>query len=114
MACESLVFRTMAKDEQRILLTQAAPGMVLSQPVVLPNKVTLCARGLELSDVIITRLMTRGIKRVHVLGHPLPHPNHEAFDESLAKLHERFSRVRHVPLMVSLEQIVEKAIVRRL
>jgi hypothetical protein len=104
----------MAKDEQRILLTQATPGMVLSQPVVLPNRVTLCARGMELTEATITRLMSRGIKRVHVVGRPLPSPNRDAFGESMGKLRERFSRVRHVPVMVSLEQIVEKALVRRL
>ena len=47
----------MAKDEQRILLTQALPGMVLSRPVVLPSKVVLCASGMELTDSVITRLM---------------------------------------------------------
>jgi hypothetical protein len=104
----------MPKDEQRILLTQALPGMVLSRPVVLPSKVVLCASGMELTDSVITRLMTRGIKRVHIVGRPLPGPSREAFGEGMAKLQERFSRVRHVPLMVSLQQIVEKAIVRRL
>jgi hypothetical protein len=100
--------------EQRILLTQATAGMVLSRPVVLPNKVVLCARGMALSDIMIVRLMSRGIKRIHVEGNQLPGQGQEAFEESMRKLHERFSRVRHVPLMVSLAQIVERATVRRL
>lgn len=104
----------MPKDEQRILLTQAAPGMVLSRPVVLPSKVVLCASGMELTESVITRLMTRGIKRVHVVGRSLPGPTPDAFGECMTKLRERFSRVRHVPLMLNLEQIVEKAMVRRL
>ncbi len=101
-------------DEQRILITQAAPGMTLSRPVVLPNKVALCARGTVLSETLITRLMARGIKRVHVQGHPLPGPSQDAYLESIKKLHERFSRVRHVPLMVSLQQLVERTMVKRL
>jgi hypothetical protein len=101
-------------NEQRILLSQATAGMILSRPVALPNKVVLCARGLELSDIMIIRLMSRGIKRVYVQGNPLPGIGHDAFEESIRKLHERFSRVTHVPLMLSLAQLVEKAIVRRL
>ena len=101
-------------DEQRILITQAAPGMVLARPVVLPNKVSLCARGTVLSENLITKLMARGIKRVHVQGHPLPGPSQEAYLDSIKKLHERFSRVRHVPLMVSLQILVERVMVKRL
>jgi len=101
-------------DEQRILLTQAAAGMVLARPVVLPSKVALCARGTVLSDGLITKLMARGIKRIHVQGQPLPGPSQEAYLESIKKLHERFSRVRHVPLMVSLQYIVERVMVKRL
>ncbi len=104
----------MPNDEQRILLTQAAPGMVLARPVVLPNKVSLCARGTELSDLLITRLMARGIKRVYVQGHPLPGRSQEAYLDSIKKLHDRFSRVRHVPLMVSLQILVERVMVKRL
>jgi hypothetical protein len=100
--------------EQRILLSQATAGMILSRPVALPNKVVLCARGLELSDLMIVRLMSRGIKRVYVQGNQLPGLGQVAFEESMRKHHERFSRVRHIPLMVSLAQIVEKATVRRL
>ena len=100
--------------EQRILITQAAPGMVLSRPVSMPNKVALCARGMELNDGMITRLMSRGIKRIWVVGQPLPRPGKDAYLETVRKLRERFSRVRHVPIMVSLQQLVEKVLVRRL
>jgi hypothetical protein len=100
-------------DEQRILLTQAAPGMVLSRTVALPNKVPLCARGTALTEVIISRLMSRGIKRVYVQGHPLPTPSREAYIEVMTKLAERFSRVRHEPIMVNLQKLVERALTRR-
>jgi hypothetical protein len=100
--------------EQRILITQAAAGMILSRPVAMPNKVSLCARGMELSDAVITRLMSRGIKRIWVRGQPLPRPGHDAYLETIRKLRERFSRVHHVPIMVSLQQLVEKVLVRRL
>lgn len=101
-------------DEQRILITQAAPGMILARHVVLPSKVSLCSRGTVLSEVLITRLMARGIKRIYVQGHPLPRPSQDAYLESIQKLHERFSRVRHVPLMVTLHAIVERVMAKRL
>ena len=101
-------------DEQRILITQATAGMMLSRPVAMPNKIALCSRGTELSELLITRLMARGIKRIYVKGHPLPGPDKDAYLESIKKLHERFSRVRLSPFMVSLHQIVERVMVKRL
>jgi hypothetical protein len=104
----------MPVDEQRILITQAVPGMVLSQPVVLPNKVALCARGTELSAPLIARLMQRGIKRVHVRGHPIPDLAQQGYAEVVRRLRLRFSRVRDRPVMVELERVVERVLVSRL
>ncbi len=101
-------------NEQRILITQAIPGMVLAQPVILPNKVTLCARGTVLSEVLITRLMIRGLKRIYVQGRDLPGPNRARFNESIEQLHERFSRTTQIPTMVSLRIIVERVMVKYL
>lgn len=101
-------------DEQRILITQATAGMTLSRPVAMPNKIALCSRGTVLSEILITRLMARGIKRIFVKGHPLPGPDKDAYLESMKKLYERFSRVRHIPFMVSLQQTVERAMIKRL
>jgi hypothetical protein len=101
-------------NEQRILITQASPGMVLAQPVILPNKVALCARGTILSDALITRLMVRGIKRIIIQGTALPGPSQAAYAETIHHLHQRFDRVRHYPTMASLEIIVERAMVKYL
>jgi hypothetical protein len=101
------------EEEQRILLTQAAPGMVLSRPVTLPNKVILCGRGLTLQDSLIHKLMGLGIKRIYVRGKPLPAVHRESFADRLNRLRRSFSRVRHVPHMALLEQAIEKRVVRR-
>ena len=103
----------MPNDEQRILITQAAPGMVLSRHVALQSKVMLCPRGAELSNETITRLMARGIKRIWVQGHPLPGPAQEDYAGIIRRLHERFSRVQHVPTMIGIQQAVERVLVRR-
>jgi carbamoylphosphate synthase small subunit len=103
----------MPSDEQRILITQAASGMVLSRPVALQTKVMLCARGSELNDATIARLMARGIKRIWVQGHPLPGPAQEDYAGVMRRLHERFSRVQHVPTMLGIQRAVERVLVRR-
>jgi len=100
-------------EEQRILLTQAAPGMVLSRPVAMPNRVNLCPAGTTLSDSLITKLMNRGIKRIHVRGRPLPAPSLLGFAERLRQLRERFSRCRGQPGMGVIESMIEKEVVRR-
>lgn len=104
----------MAEEEQRILLTQAETGMVLSRPVQTPTKLMLCGRGAELSDLLIRKLMARGIKRVWVKGRPLAAlAGHEGFAQRMARLRLGFSRVRHLPHMAALEAVIEKQIVRR-
>ncbi len=100
-------------QEQRILLTQAIPGMVLARPVRLPNKVTLCPSGATLDDALILRLMNRGIKRVMVLGTSVPQIARVGVEETMRAVRERFSRVRDQPLMGLLEKLVEDKLVRR-
>lgn len=100
-------------EEQRILLSQAAPGMVLSRPVQLPNRMVLCPRGADLSESLIAKLVNLGIKRVWVRGHPLPALSHEGYSQRVGRLRHAFSRVRQIPLMAVIEQAIEKQIVRR-
>ena len=101
-------------QEQRILITQAGSGMILSRPVVLPNGITLCGPGTELSDSLIQRLTLRGIKRIHVRGHPLPARSHTPMQQRLRELHRRFNRVHHIPLMAMLERAIENEMKRQL
>ena len=102
-----------AATQQRILITQATPGMVLAEHVLLPGKVVLCARDAELSDALIARMMQRGIKRIHVRGTPLPVPEREPWSAVTARLHHRFSRVAHVPFMAELARAAERVMARR-
>lgn len=109
----AIFLRMPSDDEQRILVTQAAPGMVLAKPVVMPNRVVLCSAGMELSASVINHLLVRGIKRIYVKGCPLPDHGPDDFELMIRKLHSRFARVRNNPLMVSIQQIVEHALVRQ-
>lgn len=105
--------QTVLIDEQRILLTQAAPGMVLSRSVQLPNKTVLCPRETVLSDDLVLRLMARGIKRVHIRGTPLPGNHQLGFSGRIERLHQAFSRVHHLDHLATLEKVVEHVLVRR-
>lgn len=88
--------------------------MVLAKPVVMPNRVVLCSAGMELTPSIINHLLVRGIKRIYVRGRPMPVHGEDQFEVMMRKLRRRFSRVRHVPLMLSIEQSVENALVKYL
>lgn len=103
-------------DDQRILLTQAKPGMVLSRPVVSPTRITLCATGTELTLGLIDRLAARGVKRLWVEGHSLPPPRPEEFLAFMDKLRRRFSRcdLARNQSMAELRKSVERCLVRRM
>lgn len=101
------------KVEQRILITQATPGMVLSRPIALPNRTVLCGAGVSLSAPVIQRLTLRGIKRIYVRGQPLPTRSQEPLDVRLKALRWRFSRVRLLPLMSVIERAIEREMERR-
>jgi hypothetical protein len=101
------------RNEQRILITQAMPNMVLARAVQLPNKISLCKPGQILSDQLILKLMNRGIKRIYVQGQPLPAHSQDDYEERIRQLRKRFSRVRHQIIMLSLERLVENEMVRR-
>lgn len=103
----------MEPREQRILVTQAAPGMTLARPVLLPDRMVLVGSGTTLTETMIGQLMARGIKRVVVRGHPIPGPAAQAWAERIRLLDERFERVRTVPVMLALRDIVARAMARR-
>lgn len=103
----------MEPREQRILVTQASPGMVLARAVTLPDKMVLLGSGATLTDGSIGQLMTRGIKRIVVRGHPIPGPAKATWDERVRQLDERFERVRPIPFMSALREIVIQVMARR-
>lgn len=104
----------MESREQRILVTQASPGLVLARPVTLPDRMVLVGSGVTLTETMIGQLMSRGIKRVVVRGHPIPGPAATEWGERVRLLDERFERARTIPLMAALRDIVARSMARRL
>lgn len=103
----------MEPREQRILITQAAAGMVLARTISLPNKMALLGSGATLTDEMIGQLMTRGVKRIVVRGHPITGPASASWEERVLQLDERFSRVRSHPFMAALREVVMRVMGRR-
>lgn len=103
----------MNDDEQRILITQATPGMVLSQSVRSQGGVVLCGPGSALTEALIQRLTMRGVKRIFVQGRPLPSRSQAPLDQRIGDLRRRFSKVGHVPLMAIVERAIEAEVVKR-
>ena len=100
--------------EQRILVTQASPGMVLARPVILPDRMVLVGEGAALNNQLISQLMTRGIKRIVVRGTPLAGPARVPWDERINQLDERFQHVRRIPIMAALRDVVARVMAKRM
>jgi hypothetical protein len=99
--------------EQRILLAQAAPGMVLARDVTTAGQVKLVGKGTTLDALLIARLDGRQVRRIHVQGRPIPGPTPEQQQAQLDRLAERFARVQDQPLMVDLQRAVERILRKR-
>jgi hypothetical protein len=103
----------MEPHEQRILVTQATAGMVLARAITLPDKMVLLGSGATLTEGTIGQLMGRGIKRIVVRGHPLSGLATTSWDERMAQLDARFSRVRTHPFMSALREVVARVMARK-
>lgn len=99
--------------EQRILVTQAAPGMFLARPVQLPDRMILVGEGAQVTEQLIGQLISRGIKRIVVRGKPIAGPGKQDWEARVALLDERFSRVRVNPFMGALRDVVARVLARR-
>ena len=99
--------------EQRILVTQASPGMVIARPVLLPDRMVLVGEGAVLTDAMIGQLMTRGIKRIVVQGQPIANLSKAEWETRIQKLDERFERVRHLPFMAALRDVAARVMAKR-
>ncbi|MFW5830259.1 MAG: hypothetical protein ACOCXA_08355, partial [Planctomycetota bacterium] len=75
---------------QRILITQAQPGMVLAERVTDNQHVALCGAGTRLTEELVHRLLMRGILQVTVLGRHLCGRHGDSQAYRLQQLDERF------------------------
>lgn len=89
--------------------------MVLAKDITNPNDasgMTLCGKGVTLTDSLIRRLEQMGIQSIIVEGHPVKIEGEATLEEMLADLDKRFSRVLDDPLMVKIKGMYERHIKR--
>lgn len=98
---------------QNIPITLAAEGMVLAKEIKSsddPSSMTICGKGVKLTESLINRLQSMGIQSVTVEGHPVKMPGEATLDEMLAGLDQRFSRVETDARMMKVKAIYQRMI----
>lgn len=97
----------MGETMQRIPLERACRGMKLAKPLVNENGVTLIREGTQLTNPLLEKLRSLGIRNVIVQGHPLKDKG--AIEKPLhvleKELRDRFRPVQANPLMRQLREI---------
>jgi hypothetical protein len=102
---------------QNIPISLAAAGMVVDREIKAsedPSSMTICGKGVKLTESLIDRLRQMGIQSVTVEGHPIKIEGETSLAEMLVSLDKRFNRVADDPLMMKVKEIYRKRIVRDL
>jgi hypothetical protein len=102
---------------QKIPITLARAGMVLARDIKAsedPSSMTVCGKGVKLTDSLINRLQQMEIQTVTVEGHPVQIEGEASLEEMLAALDKRFSRVTDDPLMMKVREMYRRQIRRSL
>jgi len=102
---------------QNIPISLAAPGMVVAREIKTsedPSSMTLCGKGVKLTESLIDRLRQMGMQSITVEGHPIKMEGEVSLDEMLAALDKRFSRVTDDPLMMKIREMYRRNILRDL
>jgi hypothetical protein len=96
-------------------MTLAAPGMVLAKDVRNsddPSSMTICGKGVTLTETLIERLLQKGVQSLTVEGHPLHEEGEATLEQMLAALDVRFSRVEDDQRMKKVKALFRDQILR--
>jgi hypothetical protein len=100
---------------QNIPISLAKAGMVVAKEIKSsddPASMTICGKGVKLTDSLLSRLESMGIQAITVEGHPVTVEGEATVEEMLAALDQRFSRVMDDPLMVKVKDLYRRQILR--
>jgi hypothetical protein len=100
---------------QNIPLTLAAAGMVVAKGIKVsddPAGMTICGKGVTLTDSLINRLGQMGIRSINVEGHPVKMNGEPSLEDMLAALEHRFLRAGDDPLMMLVKEVYKRQICR--
>jgi len=100
---------------QNIPISLAKAGMVLAKEIknsADASAMTICGKGIKLTEPLIDRLQRMGIQSLVVEGHPVHVEGEASLEEMLTALDRRFSSVEDDPLMMKIKDIYRKQIQR--
>ncbi len=97
---------------QRVPINLVMPGMVLAKPVVNDAGMPLCAEGTELTAALIDRLKRMNVPQLTLKGHPVEMGGPaKSPEEQIREMTARFARVQGDPIMDTIREAIEKAII---
>ncbi len=91
---------------QRIPVSYLKPGMKTFEEVYDPNGRTICGRGVELTQELIDKFVSMGVKYVTVEGTPVDLPWERSYEEEIEELNKRFEGITDENLL-ALKGILE-------
>lgn len=77
-----------------------------------PSSMTICGKGVILTEPLIDRLQQKGVQSITVEGHPVHEEGEATLEQMLAALDVRFSRVADDPLMMKIKAVYRDLIIR--
>ncbi|OAG27608.1 hypothetical protein [Thermodesulfatator autotrophicus] len=92
--------------KQKIPLSYAQPGMILAEEVSDDKGRVLCGPETELTQSLIEKFSSMGIKFVMVKGHPVDLPWEKPLEEELKEIEERFSKVKSDERLMALKRLI--------
>ncbi len=100
---------------QNIPISLATSGMILAKQIQSsddPASMTICGKGITLTESMIAHLQRMGIQSVTVEGHPINVEGEATLEQMLAALESRFRRVEGDPLMMRMKEMYRKQTLR--
>lgn len=97
---------------QKIPLRLARPGMILAQPLNNDDGRVLVGAGVELSDTIINRLETAGVRTIAIKG--APSTGGSMSKRALDRLDHLFRKQTDDPFMIALKAMLRAYFERKI
>jgi len=102
---------------QNIPLALVKIGMVVAEEIKNsenPASMTICGKGVKLTESLIKRLNQMGIQTITVEGRPVKVEGETTQEEMLQGLDQRFRRVEDDPLMMKIKTLYRKNIQKKM
>lgn len=97
---------------QKVPINLVKPGMVLAKPIVNDVGMPLCAEGTELTAALIDRLKKMNVSLLTLKGNPVEMGRPaKSPEEQIREMSARFAHVQGDPIMDTIREAIEQAII---